>query len=129
MIVKYNTSTGNILSYALLGLNIPDEIPDGIGYIEWFGIEPDPLYKYKVENEVVVSKSTDVLSSIASEALSSALRTQRTSLLAQSDYVILPDAPYSEETKTAYRTYRQALRDLPEQVGFPNNVTWPTKPT
>ena len=129
MIVKYNTVTGDILSYAILGLNVPDEIPDGIGYMEWFGIEPDPLYKFKVENGVIISKSTEVLISIADDALSAALRTQRNTLLAESDYVILPDAPYSEETKTAYRTYRQALRDLPSQAGFPNNVTWPAKPT
>jgi hypothetical protein len=27
-----------------------------------------------------------------------------------------------------WRTYRQALRDLPAQDGFPTNVTWPEKP-
>ena len=28
-----------------------------------------------------------------------------------------------------WRTYRQALRDVPTQEGFPNTVTWPTKPS
>jgi len=25
-------------------------------------------------------------------------------------------------------TYRQALRDVPQQAGFPDDVTWPMKP-
>ena len=65
---------------------------------------------------------------IADEILARSIRGQRDTLLAQSDYVILPDAPYSEDTQTAYRTYRQVLRDLPAQVGFPNSITWPVKP-
>lgn len=34
----------------------------------------------------------------------------------------------SEEKKQEYRDYRQALLDVPEQIGFPDNVIWPTKP-
>ena len=35
----------------------------------------------------------------------------------------------SDRTMTAEQTaYRQALRDITGQAGFPNNVTWPTKP-
>ena len=30
--------------------------------------------------------------------------------------------------KAEYKTYRSALRDIPLQVGFPFDVTWPTKP-
>ena len=32
------------------------------------------------------------------------------------------------EQQTAWTTYRQALLDVPQQAGFPNSVTWPTKP-
>ena len=32
------------------------------------------------------------------------------------------------ESTIEWHTYRQALRDLPEQTGFPTTVTWPTKP-
>lgn len=53
-------------------------------------------------------------------------RLQRDSLLKDSDWTQLPDAP--NDTKTAWATYRQALRDLPQQSGFPNNITWPTAP-
>ena len=35
----------------------------------------------------------------------------------------------SDRTMTAEQTaYRQALRDIPSQAGFPTNITWPTKP-
>ena len=30
--------------------------------------------------------------------------------------------------QAAWATYRQALRDVPEQDGFPEEVTWPSKP-
>jgi hypothetical protein len=29
----------------------------------------------------------------------------------------------------AMTTYRQALRDVPQQGGFPNTITWPTEPS
>lgn len=32
------------------------------------------------------------------------------------------------EQQTAWTTYRQALLDVPQQAGFPNTITWPTKP-
>jgi hypothetical protein len=34
----------------------------------------------------------------------------------------------TDEQKDAWRAYRQALLDVPQQEEFPNNVTWPTKP-
>ena len=33
-----------------------------------------------------------------------------------------------EEKKQEYRDYRQALLDIPQQIGFPDNVIWPIKP-
>ena len=51
--------------------------------------------------------------------------TERNARLAETDYVALPDTP---EMSDAMRTYRQALRDVPAQEGFPTNITWPEKP-
>ena len=53
------------------------------------------------------------------------LRTKRTQLLADTDYLALSDATLSEDM----RTYRQALRDLPANTSDPANPTWPTKPS
>jgi len=51
-------------------------------------------------------------------------RAQRDELLAASDNMALADRINDD-----WRTYRQALRDIPAQAGFPNSVTWPTEPT
>lgn len=53
------------------------------------------------------------------------VRSQRDSLLAASDWTQVPDAPVDQ---AAWRTYRQALRDITTQSGFPHEVTWPVKP-
>ena len=51
------------------------------------------------------------------------VRDYRNHLLALSDSKVWPD--YVPED---WRTYRQALRDVPAQSGFPDNITWPTEP-
>lgn len=55
-------------------------------------------------------------------------REERELLLKESDYILMPDYPATEENKTAWAEYRQALRDLPEQEGWPVNIVWPKKP-
>lgn len=57
------------------------------------------------------------------------IRAQRNSLLTLCDWTQLPDAPLTEEQKQAWAEYRQALRDVPEQPGFPENVVWPSTPS
>lgn len=52
------------------------------------------------------------------------VRSQRNSLLAETDYLALSDNTMTSDMQS----YRQALRDIPSQSGFPTNVTWPTKP-
>lgn len=37
-------------------------------------------------------------------------------------------AGLSDEQRQAWADYRQALLDVPQQSGFPHNVTWPSKP-
>jgi uncharacterized membrane-anchored protein len=61
-----------------------------------------------------------------SDRKAAAIREERTRLLASSDWIQMPD--YSGANKEAWATYRQALRDITGQEGFPNTVTWPTKP-
>ena len=128
MIIRYTTD-GTVLGYSLIGGSIPDEIPEGEAYLNWNGVTPEPTYNYIIQDGAVVLKSEDDRATRYDSILARHIRAQRDTLLAQSDYVILPDAPYSDATQSAYRTYRQALRDLPAQAGFPNNVTWPAKPT
>lgn len=53
-------------------------------------------------------------------------RTFRDSLLTRSDWTQLPDVP--SETKEAWAAYRQALRDITKQTGYPYEINWPTVP-
>lgn len=53
------------------------------------------------------------------------IRNQRNELLAETDWTQLPDSGVA----SAWTAYRQSLRDLPSQEGFPYTVTWPTKPS
>lgn len=54
------------------------------------------------------------------------VRARRDQLLTASDWSQLWDTP--AQVRAAWATYRQALRDVPQQAGFPFNVTWPAKP-
>lgn len=54
------------------------------------------------------------------------VRFQRNQKLSQSDWTQGKDI--ADEVSTAWATYRQALRDVPAQAGFPWTVNWPTQP-
>lgn len=67
------------------------------------------------------------------------LRGRRTTLLQQSDWTQFADSPLSDSKKAEWATYRQALRDLPQNNPDPQwedgdntklpDITWPTKPS
>ena len=61
------------------------------------------------------------------EQKAQSLRDKRNSLLRKSDWTQGADVPTS--TKSKWTDYRQNLRDLPAQSGFPDSVTWPTQPS
>ena len=54
------------------------------------------------------------------------IRRTRDELLAETDWTQARDVTLANDA--AYTTYRQALRDVPTQAGFPWTVEWPTKP-
>lgn len=53
---------------------------------------------------------------------------QRDLLLQHTDWTQFVDVPLTAEQKAAWATYRQALRDITSQEGFPENVQWPSTP-
>jgi hypothetical protein len=63
--------------------------------------------------------------SIPTVPLDVQVRVARDGLLSASDWTQVSDAPVD---KAAWAAYRQALRDIPQQAGFPENVTWPITP-
>lgn len=80
-----------------------------------------------VETYEIVAKTQEEL---ANDMIvwSQSMRDQRDALLRMSDWTQLADAPLTAETKQSWVEYRQLLRDIPSQSGFPFNVTWPTTP-
>lgn len=56
-------------------------------------------------------------------------REKRNALLSESDYYVMPDYPSTDEGLLAVMAYRQALRDISKQEGFPEKIEWPDKPS
>ena len=53
---------------------------------------------------------------------------KRQELLVNSDWTQIPNGPLNVEQQQAWAAYRQELRDITKQSGYPFNVIWPTKP-
>ena len=60
------------------------------------------------------------------EKLANVIRAKRDRLLADTDWTQVSDNALTNLQREKYRVYRQALRDIPEQAGFPYNVVFPT---
>ena len=57
------------------------------------------------------------------------VRAARNAVLKSSDWRVMSDSPLSNSKKAEWQTFRQALRDITAQSGFPTDVTWPSKPS
>jgi hypothetical protein len=88
------------------------------------GVEQLPDGSY-VETWTAIAASVD---EIAERTLgeTTSVRFTRNETLKNSDWTQLPDSPVDS---VDWAAYRQDLRDIPQQVGFPWTVTWPTEPT
>jgi hypothetical protein len=94
-----------------------------------------PLIQINDEVREMNDEEFAVYESMLAEAEASApivkgneVRAERNRLLAECDWTQLADVVLTDEAKAAWATYRQALRDLTLQAGFPFDVTYPTKP-
>lgn len=56
------------------------------------------------------------------------VRSKRDYLISQTDFLVSGDYPISDADLAKVKAYRQALRDVPSQEGFPDNVVWPEMP-
>ena len=75
-------------------------------------------------NTVTVQAQKDAKTAADNAALAAAERATRDELLKATDHYGLSDVTMSD----AMTTYRQALRDVPQQTDFPSTISWPTKP-
>ena len=93
----------------------------------WTYTAPPGEGSYKWENSQWVEAIEPDLSIPGPDipALSSSARDERNQKLAACDWTQVNDAPVDQE---AWATYRQALRDVPSQEGFPLSIEWPEPP-
>lgn len=60
------------------------------------------------------------------EEVAAQVRAERDRRILATDWTQFPDVP--ENTRLLWQPYRQALRDVPQQNGFPHDIIWPDKP-
>ena len=72
----------------------------------------------------VADMDADAIASLDARQADS-VRAERNRKLTASDWTQVEDAPVD---KAAWAAYRQGLRDVPSQAGFPWDVTWPVEP-
>ena len=96
------------------------EVPEGLAWDTVKGVQDGDEVTLIADDAKVQAKTAQAWS---------ALRTERNRLLQQSDWTALSDAHLSQDKKDAWFTYRQSLRDLPENATDPTQVTWPVSPS
>ena len=111
--------------YKVVVRNGVEQDADGNWVYAW--TENDMFQEYTDDEGTIVTvqDQKDAKTAAENSALKARERATRDELLASTDHFALVDATLTD----AMRTYRQALRDVPQQEGFPNTITWPTKPS
>ena len=136
-VVNFHPETGTLELYIHeLGYNLSIEIPiDGdkfltgdelMSYIAGF----IPVHSIQRKKQLANVTNADEFKQFIStkndtETLATSIRAMRHAKLVECDWVVLPDAGFSPEQMKIFLEYRQKLRDVPQQPGFPHNVEWP----
>jgi len=107
----------------------PEE--DASPALEQFQVYGEETLTIDTERKVVVvTRAVQPMPQEEVEALTQAqaysIRSERNAKLTASDWTQGKDIP--DSVSAPWATYRQALRDVPAQAGFPWEVNWPTKP-
>lgn len=89
-----------------------------------------PVYgwvPYTLSDEEVVELKEEVAdaTSLSTDTLALNVREDRNRLLSETDFMLLPDYPSVPE---GLLEYRQKLRDITNQAGFPSHIEWPVFP-
>lgn len=88
-----------------------------------YDAETQYLTRTTSETSTTITKGW-AINALDSDMLAANVRGKRSNLLQDTDEYALSDRTLDSDM----RVYRQALRDIPQQDGFPNTIVWPTKP-
>jgi len=128
-------------------------IPSNVTYVRWYHTQGQIQYVANEDGNVLVESITELgiyeqaiemfnnekqrledVQNAEQEALQESrdywkeLRALRDQKLTECDWTQIEDAPLTEEQKTSWKIYRQALRDLPGNTEDPKNPIWLTTP-
>jgi len=101
-------------------------VEDGKGNWVYAWKEQEMFTEYTDDNGDVhtVAAQKTAYDTLVNNDLAKGARSKRDELLKETDHYALADVTMSD----AMKTYRQALRDVPQQTDFPGTINWPTKP-
>lgn len=93
-------------------------------------VERDMFSDYVNDEGVTVTKAEQEQAYTARKdaEAATAARATRDGLIASCDWMAIKAFEGGTTVSTEWATYRQALRDVTDQAGFPNEITWPEKP-
>lgn len=133
----YKNQTGEIIASGnCLSSDFENQIvPSNCSII---AIASDPINQY-IENNIAVDKPVKPNNFCVFDYSSKQwvdnidlskqqISIKRNALLFQSDWTQIPNNPLTSEKQQQWADYRQQLRDIPTQSGYPFNVVWPTQP-
>jgi len=107
-----------------------DSEDDAKAHVDTYGgkvvadLDEDVLY-WDVSGDTA-TKDTDQVAADILAIKWEDIRSRRDNLMAESDWRSMPDSP---TMSSAWKTYRQALRDLPASESDPDDITWPDEPS
>ena len=126
---RYANEGHTSISMTVKFSHIPEDVPftASIDDVEPHGVE---IYNRAINGDFgPIAEYQPITYTI--EQLARSARSERDRLLKECDWTQLSDIP--EATRLIWVPYRQALRDIPQQEGFPgshvNPILWPTSPT
>ena len=124
--IIYASDTGSIKSVITTGGDPRNDVPDGYDYIECD--DPTEGMAVDLKTKTLVPAEIELPFVLTDEGKR---KRKRNALLAESDWTQFVDSPLTDKKKAEWATYRQALRDLPQE--YPNaisndDIIWPTKP-
>lgn len=133
-VIQYPYSFGN-LRMDFPNISFPEDANEGtINYLGVYRVQQTerPVYDDTVNElidavELVNEKWVQkwIIGNLNEELATMNARRKRQMLLSETDWMALSDNVLTED----WAAYRQALREVPQQTGFPFEVIWPVKPS
>lgn len=144
--IAYNTITGEISSNVVAEnadtlspiadnftyLEVPEPVDNGKYYLDPQSLQPvaypdkpDPSYTWNGATKTWEDLRTQEQKSIVANIKA---KQERDKLLTSTDWVVIKALEQGTPVSESWSTYRQQLRDITLQPGYPLTITWPTPP-